>query len=308
MKVVVPNKLTILSTTLEETDATDAALWSASTTYTAGQRVRYNHVLYESLLDGNRGNQPDGKWSGLDAKWKKIGATNAWKMIDEFVDTQSLAPLGQNLSFCVPFSRADSFAFLNVAGRIASAKVYDLDEDEDNQLLFDSGLGLIKDIYHLSLYEYNYSPVVSEQNSTTTGLPMPINGKLCVEMEPGGDGYAGLGLVIVGREYTLGLTEYDVELGFTDYSRKETDEFGVTTFVRRSSTNHMSLPIYVVPDQVDFVMQKLAEVRGMACLWIGDNRDEGFKSLTVYGWLEDYRIVFEGPNECHLSLEIQGLI
>lgn len=308
MKVIIPNKLSLLSSSLSETDAVDGVVWNASTTYAKGQLVRHDHVSYESLDDNNKGNIPSETYSGISARWKKKDATVPYRMIDDFVETQSRGNLNENLTFCIPFSRADSFAFLNVAGIVANVVIYDLDEPEDQQIIFDSGLGLIKDIFHFSLYEYNYSPVVSEQSSTTTGLPMPINGKMCVEIEPGGDGYAALGHVIAGRQYSLGATEFEAELGFTDYSRKTTDEFGVTTFVRRSSASRMSLPIYLHPDYADFVQQKLAEVRGMPCLWVGENFDNNFSCLTVYGWLEDFRLTFTGPNEVHLMLEIQGLI
>lgn len=308
MKVIVPNELSLLSCSIAESDTVDAPLWDAGKTYSQGQKVRYNHVIYESLLDGNKNNAPDTQWSGVEAKWKKMEATLPWKMLDDYVETQTRAPLEQNLSFCVPFNRADSFAFLNLEGSTARVRVYDDDEPDGEEVIYDQETNLIADIWHLSLYEYNYLPITSIKHLTVTDLPQVFSGRLCVDIDPGTGATAAIGHVVAGKAYKLGYTQYGAELGFTDYSRKITDEFGVTTLVRRSFASRESLPVYLHPDQMDYVAGILQEVRGRPCVWIGDNGDYGHKSLTVYGWLEDFRMVCEGPNENQLSLEIQGLI
>ena len=59
---------------------------------------------------------------------------------------------------------------------------------------------------------------------------------------------------------------------------------------------------------MDYVCQTLESMRGTPCVWIGDNSDDGHQCLTIFGWLEDFRMVCEGPNEIQMSLEIQGLI
>ena len=327
MKLIMPNKLELLSCSISESDAVDGALWSASTTYSAGQKVRYNHVIYESLLDGNRNNKPDGEWSGLDAKWKKVDATLPWKMLDDFVETQTVAPENETLQFCVPFKNGDAFALLNTQGIVAKVKITDLDADgsikdisahslyeynyeelQGNEILLKKDYILLADIFHHSLYEYNYFPFRNIENIAATGIASPANGTLCVEIESCEGHSAAVGHVIVGRAYELGLTKYGAEIGFTDYSRKETDEFGVTRLVRRSYAKRISPELYLHPNQKDYVVSLLHEARGLPCLWIGDNIDNGYQSLTTYGWLEDFRLVCEGPNEDVLSLEIQGLI
>lgn len=312
MKVIIPNELTLLSCSIAESDAEDGDPWAIGATYAKGAKVRHEHVIYTSLDDGNVGNDPSKTWSGTDARWKKVGATMPWRMLDAFVETQSRASKGENLAFCVDFNRADAFALLNMEGFAAHASIHDLDETDDNGepvAIWEGELDMMRDIFHLSLFEYNYSPLSCVRQFARTDLPMPINGRLCVELEPGSQDFeAAIGHVVAGRQHTLGWTKYDVELGFTDYSKKLVDEFGVTTLVRRSFASTASLPLYLHPDQMDYVAETLASVRGIPCLWLGDNADQGHQSLTVYGWLEDFRMVVAGPNEIQLALEIQGLI
>lgn len=304
MRVIVPNELTLLSCSVAETDATDGTVWNATTAYSLNAKVRHNHVSYSSLSNDNKGMNPADSWSGALAAWKKLGATTPYRMIDAYVETQTSS--NGNLSFRVPYNSADSFALLNLTGEKARIRIYDNDDPED-PVFFDETISLIEDIFHLSLWEYNYLPIVNIRNYAKTDMPQIVNGELFVEIYAAGD-RAAVGHVVVGRGQELGWTRYGAELGFTDYSRKNVDEFGVVTLVRRSYAHRAILPVYLHPDQMDYVASVLAGLRGMPALWIGDNSTQGHSSLTIYGWLEDFRMTCEGPNENQLTLEVQGLI
>ena len=308
MKVIVPNKLTLNQCSVAETDAVDGVAWSSSTTYSKGAMVRYNHVSYKSLDDGNSGNNPANTWSGEEAKWQKIGATMPYRMLDEYVETQTEAPAGAPLTFTVPFNRATSFALLNLQGANARVVITDTDEDPD-EILLDEEFSLLTDIGQLSLFDYYFEPLSSLESFIRTEMPLALTGTLHVELYPGDDTIqAKIGHVIVGRARYLGMTKYDAEVGITDYSRKTTDEFGVTTLVRRSFAKTASLPLYLHPDSSDSVTKVLQDIRATPCVFQGDNMDSGYAALTMYGWLEDWRHVFAGPNEVELNLDIQGLI
>ena len=305
MKVIKPNTLELLGCSVAESDDVDGVAWDEATTYSQGQKVRHEHVSYESLADSNKGNKPSETWSGTEAKWKKLGATLPWRMLDDFVETSTAAPEGQKLTFSVPFSRANAFCLLNLQG--ASVKVTVLGDGD--VVDFEETYEIIKDIDGFSLYSYDYDLIESIDSLVNTEIPISIYGKLSVEIDPGGPGsVASVGHVIAGRARTLGQTLYDVEVGITDYSKKETDPFGVTTFVRRSYAKRASLELYLHPSQSDFVAATLQELRATPSLWIGDNVDNGYTALTIYGWVEDWRSVYTGPNEQQLSVDIQGLI
>lgn len=306
MKVIVPNKdLKLLNSSIEETDAADGTAWDASATYAAGAKVRHEHIRYESLADNNKGNNPAETYSGTNAKWKPLGATMPYLMLDEYVETQTVGKEGQVLSFTVPFNRATAFALLNVEGYTARVTVSD---DEDGEEYYASEYFLIRDISAFSLWEYNYTPIESRINLVVTDIPMPITGTMQVEIDPGEGSIARLGLVVVGLQQMLGKTQYGAEVGITDYSFKQVNDFGVATLVRRSYADTMSLPLYLHPNRMDYVGRILKDIRTTPCVFVGDNRDEGHQSLTVYGWVEDWRSVYSGPNEQALTLEIQGLI
>lgn len=304
MKVIKPNALELLECSVAESDDVDGVAWGETSTYSQGQKVRYEHVSYESLADSNKGNKPSETWSGTDAKWKKIGATMPWRMLDDFVETQTEGEEGQPLTFTVPFSRATAFALLNIEGATVHVTVV----DDDEGVFFERTYQVVKDIGDFSLYAYNFDEIEAIDALLATDIPMPISGTLAVEIDPGSGATASVGHVIVGRARDIGKTKYDAEVGITDYSKKSIDDFGVTSFVKRSYAKVASFELYLHPTQSDFVASVLQELRATPALWIGDNTDTGYTALTIFGWIEDWRSVYTGPNEQQLSVDIQGLI
>ena len=305
MKVVIPNALELLSCSVSESDAVDGAEWVSSATYGKGDKVRHLHYSYESLAAENIGNNPAETYQGISAKWKPLGATMPWRMLDDKIETQTVGTEGQPLSFSVPFNRATALGLLNIVGGGVDVTVTDTD---DGEVLFEQSYTLVRDISEFSLWEYNYTYIEAAESLVISSIVMPITGVLSVTVTPGESEAPAVGKVIVGREHFVGLTLYDAEVGELDYSKKETNELGITTFVRGSYASELSLPIYLHPDRADAVKALMRDVRARPCLWLGDNRDYGYESLILYGWKEDFRNRFAGPNECSFSLDLQGLI
>lgn len=301
-----PNTLTLLTCSVAENDATDGVVWSAGTTYSAGQKVRHNHKTYSSLASGNAGNNPETSSSGTEAKWMPVGATMPWRMLDDYVESQTVGAEGKPLTFSVPFNRATAFGLLNVEGATCTVRV----EDDEEGVYYEETVDLVKDISGFSLFEYNYSLIQTVDTVVRVDLPMPITGTLHVSLDPGGEGsVAKVGHVVVGRGIDIGATLYGASVGRTDYSVKETNDFGQTTLIRRSSAGYVKCELYHHPNRADFIAKTLDDLRSRPVLWMLNNPlKTNHSSLVVYGWIEDWKTVFEGPNEQELSLEIQGMI
>ncbi|KHA63442.1 hypothetical protein [Sphingomonas sp. Ant20] len=59
----------------------------------------------------------------------------------------------------------------------------------------------------------------------------------------------------------LGTVETAPTIGVIDYSRRVTDEFGVTTVVQRGFARRMTVRLAVPFDDVDTIQRQLAELR-----------------------------------------------
>jgi hypothetical protein len=108
-----------------------------------------------------------------------------------------------------------------------------------------------------------------------------------------------------GEVIALGKTETSPTIGITDYSRRVTDDFGVTTVVERGFARRMSVRIAVPFDQVDALQQRLAALRATPALWIADER---FASLSVRGFYKDFALDLAVPPVSYCTLTVEGLL
>ena len=306
-KVIEPNTLTLTACSVAESDAVDGVTWNSTTTYALDALVRYNHVRYKSLAASNVGKDPsvEANNSGTAAVWRKLGATGPYKMLDDFVETQTVGTAGTPLTFTVPFDHANSFALLNLSADTVTVKI--TDGTGGDGVLFENTYGLVSDISSLSLYEYSFSRIKQTSSIIATDIAYGVGGTMEVTINASAQAPA-IGHVVVGVAHNIGITKMDAESRITDYSKKTVDDFGVATLVKRSFAQRTSLPLYLHPDQSDYVAGIFTSLRARPCVWIGDNNDDGYNALTVYGWIEDWRSVYSGPNEQQLSVDIQGLI
>ena len=306
MKIVKPAEMTLLSCSISETDAVDGVVWSASTTYSQGDKVRYNHVSYKSLENNNTNHRPDLNWVGENAYWQKLTATMPYRMLDDYQETQTVAPVGQDLTFSVSFTLANSFAFMNIHGGSMEIEITD-----SETTLYSETVDLVDDITSLSLWEYYFLPITTSITDpfVNTELPLCINATLNVTIHPAGSAdQVALGHVVVGRYQYVGETKYGADIGLIDYSRKDVDAFGYVNFVRRSYSKNASINLFLPPILVNNVTKFLSEIRATPVLFCCGNSDNGFEALSIYGWIENWRTVYVGPKENELTVEIQGLI
>lgn len=302
MKVIKPNELTLLSTSVPENDA---PAWSASSTYSKGTTILYMHRLYKSLKDGNNGKKPTEHVDGTESWWQDTGASNAWKMFDEALSSQTTVTGDgeKKITFSVKFNDASGFALLNITGVHAIATVT---EEGDTEPYWSKEYNLLNPVS--DWWEWFFEDQAFEHDLTASGIPPT---KRCVlKIVFTGSHLAGIGHFTHGKEREVGATLYGVSASLKSYSKKETDEFGNTRLVRRRNAKRTSGELYTHPRNADAVYGLLAELENVPALWIGDNRDTekgGHQALTVFGWIEEFHEAFNGPNDTRISITIQGL-
>jgi hypothetical protein len=102
----------------------------------------------------------------------------------------------------------------------------------------------------------------------------------------------------------LGKVEATPTIGIIDYSRRVTDDFGVTTIVEREFARRMSLKLALPSDAVDGLQRTLADLRAIAARWVADAR---FQSLSVRGFYKDFSIDLATSSISYCTLTVEGL-
>lgn len=105
-------------------------------------------------------------------------------------------------------------------------------------------------------------------------------------------------------EIELGTVEVTPTIGIIDYSRRVTDEFGVTTVVPRGFARRMSVRLALPFENVDGVQRSLADLRATPAKWIADDR---FEWLSVEGFYKDFDLDLALPPLSYCTLTVEGL-
>ncbi|PZQ21241.1 MAG: hypothetical protein DI569_12495 [Sphingopyxis macrogoltabida] len=264
---VVDDDVLVTSTVPEN----DYPVWSAGLTYALGNRVidHAAHRIYESAIDGNIGHDP----ADLAGQWIDIGPTNRWAMFDQALGSLTEAA-GSIVVTLNPVDPIDAIALLDVTA--TSVRV--------------QGVG----------YDQSLAPAVAA--GAVSFLDMPETAST-LTITISGPGTVSVGTLLIGKLVGLGTTEASPTAAITDYSRKETDDFGEVTVVERAWAKRMEVRALISTASVDLVAARIANVRATPALWIGD---AALESLAIYGFFKDFSIEVD-EHVSTLALSIEGL-
>ncbi|KQO52341.1 hypothetical protein ASF14_20470 [Sphingomonas sp. Leaf257] len=107
-----------------------------------------------------------------------------------------------------------------------------------------------------------------------------------------------------GERFALGEVEASATVGIIDYSRRVTDDFGVTTVVQRGFARRMSVRLAVPSDDASALQRRLADLRATSARWIADDR---FDWLSPTGFYKDFDIDMAVPPLSYCTLSVEGL-
>lgn len=264
------------------TFAQPVADWVAGTTYATGNTVHVSGRLYESLVDANTGNAP----AANPTKWLDVGPSNVFACLDQAVSTPSTgsAPV-QAFAIKLP-SNVSACALMAVTGVRAYVAV-------------NNAIG--------SISSQSTTRLSSVNGSTTAALTGFEPGQY-VSVWIDGETTVSIGEFIAGTFHQLGATQYGHSFSITDYSRKDTDEFGTTTFVKRATAKRMSASVLVPKSNYNNVVQLMEAITSTPTVWIASDDTDYSAGAIVYGNWADFDLEIAYPTENLCNLEIQGLI
>lgn len=250
--------------------------YSAITTYNTGERVVQGTRRYESLVDGNVGNTPPAE------QWLDIGATNQFACIDQKVGIASVGS-GPLQTFALKlFGPANAAGFVGLQGTKVHVAFNDL-----NGTIYTASSSAMQSA--LALVAHPGGTIVS----------------VCVENTAGD---VKVGEFIAGPYVDIGDTQYGASMSITDYSRKDTDEFGTTTFVERPFAKRVSAQVMVKKSNYSTTVKLFEAIRARPTVFVMTDDADYSDGMVVYGNCSDFDIQIAYPNENLLDIEIQGLI
>ena len=301
MKVIRP--ITIDTPKVVSSSATEEyEVWVSGKTFAKGGRVVFSEIVYESLLDGNLGKQPDTHPND----WLAAGASNKMSMFDLQVNTQTKAQETLTVKFA-PGKPFDAVAFLNLVGKHANLTVrdgvggqvvYTADTDLDNNSL------KVINWYTYFFEDFDFRSEVIFQN-----IPPYSTGVVEITLSSGTGEPVAIGSTSVGTITDLGSTQYGLSFGIRDFSVKEfNSDFGTVKFVERAFSKRMNANLLIANERLNYITNVLQSLRAVPTLYIGTDCDPKYTVTAVFGFVKDWNVEIPYYNHSLISVEINGLI
>lgn len=271
--------------------------WVSGTSYTALGRVIYQHKIYQRIVTGAGTTPPD-----LDqVNWLDDGYTNRYRMFDNTLSSVSSKTGGIEIKL-TPNQIVNGIALLNVNASTVRVVMNDPVEgvvyDKTKELRLSSNV--------IDYYSYFFAPLLSENLETAIFLDLPSKPTATITIYvSSGAGLAEVGEVVYGVQSIVGRTNYGTAIGITSYSRKDTDEFGRVTVVKRKNSKYADYDIDIDNNNLSIVQRLFSEIDSVPCVFIG-NPD--MEELVVYGFYKEFKATISFPKVSKCTLRVEGLI
>lgn len=297
MKVVRP--VTVTPAMIKSSNLTEAhPSWASGTTYSIGQRVTFDLKTWESLTNSNLNNNP----STSPTHWVLIGTSNTFALFDGQISSTSTR--SSSITVTVEIGASDVISFLNLIGSRVDVTVRD---SLGGNIIYQASQSLQGDTV-IDWYQYFFFDYLSQRSQAVfQSIPtefLTAHATFTIT----GTGTVSVGAVVFGRSVDLGSTQYGASAGIIDYSRKETDTFGNTTFVRRNFSKRMQANVMVNNPNLNRVQRLLYDIRSTPTLWLGTDDPTYEEATVVYGFYKDFSTSISYPTMSLCNLEIEGLI
>lgn len=267
--------------------------YSAGTTY-AVDAVVYDpstHLVHKSMVDANKGNA----LSDL-SKWTKGIATNRWRMFDELNNTQTENP-EEILVVVSPGTIGEGLYLGNVQA----------DEVRISQTDFVEGVvsrevtPLVASSGGSSYYDWSFRPAYYKDYFVTQSMLPYADALVTISIRKAG-GIAKCGMCQLGPVDEFGPSLYGLSAEGKDYSSTLFEMDGTSTTILRPYAKRMNVDVRVDNDQIDYIQQRLFQLRQKLIVWIGGP----YGATAVCGRYESFKIVIPGLLKSDMALQIGG--
>jgi len=288
---------------LETTNVPDSGYpaWVNTKTYSKGDRVYLiaDNVVYESLQDNNTGQNPaeiNSTW------WLMMRLDNRWAAFDISTSTLTKNPNKINYLF-KPGVAITAVAVLNIYDATdVTVTVYNGTKTQGD-IVYQKTTDVEMIQQTSGWWEFFYGQKVAPTQVILQDLPSYPNCQIDVTINGGAD--LSIGGIVLGRPLHFGLgVKLGARVGILDYSRKETNEFGDVTLIKRAFAKRASFDMMVRKNEVDPLQQFLANIRSTPVLWVGATE---YEALTIVGYYKTFDILISYPEYSLVEFEIEGL-
>ena len=256
-------------------------------------------MIYESLQNSNLNKTP-----GLNPTWwLDRGATNRFAMFDNVIGTSTVATTSLTVVYA-PGAIFNSIALINLDAAVIKITIRD---GLSGPIVYENIAG-VTGSQSYSWYDYFFNdPLLKRTQIIFSDIPPYLNAHVTLELTNSVGMNVSLAQLLVGDLVSLGKTEYGASAGIVDYSIKQTDEFGTTTFVKRAFSKRLNASFNIENSNLNRVQSYLYTLRATPAVWIASDEVRFEETLIVYGFYKDFSTEISYPTFSKCNIEIESL-
>jgi len=281
-------------------------VWNSDDTYSVLSIVQssLSNRKYKAIQDIPAGIDPVvdvNVTTGIGTYWYDIEATNYFKAFDEL--GSSVCSNENEIYYKFQTSDIDILYLGNISAN--SVRVVVTNSDEDTILLDSTYDTTSRDIY--DWYDWTYNPIEFD-NNFFANIPMAFNTTLEIYIT-NTNSIASVGHIAFGRGVNAGLTLLGPAptISKRGVTSKTRDEWGNIVTRKKARYSRMTISCIFDSFSVDIIENRLEKFVDTPLIVVGDERDDGYKSLVIYGELKDHNMPI-GISKTEYKLEIEGYL
>lgn len=286
--------LTITPAMVVATDVPEAdyAAYAAGTTYALGDRVIYDHGIYQSLAASNIGNTP----STTPAKWVFVSATNRFKLFDLVNSSQTAK--ASSMSYTLrPVTIVTAIGAVNLTS-VFTIRVRVISDAYG--LVYDKTITRTRRPPGSGWWNWFYGRRSESLASYYEDLPSFADAQIIVDFTGLAD--MAVGTLLVGQvsRWAIGPLP-GTGLGFNDYSQIKENQWGDVEIVPGKVAKRVSFNLKLTEQEADSFPDFIEAIGSRPCLWIGKKRN---RDIIVFGFKTEFEFLYDiGISNCSLSIK-----
>jgi len=264
-------------------------VWDSSATYSTKDMVQVNGTtnrIYEAVQNVPAGVNPVDDvdaTTGIGTYWFGRGATNYMRPFDELESSQ--CKNADSIYYKFGISDIDLILFENMS-KVDSIRIV-VTNNPNSEVLMDKTVNnLTREVY--DWFDWTYAPAEFGR-SYFTRLPLSYDATLEVYLNNTGS-TVKVGHIAYGRSknYGLSLINPNPVSSMRGITSKRRDAYGNIITRRRARYKRMSISCVIDSTAVDLIEERLNALADTPAIFVGDEREGGYKALLIYGELRDH--------------------
>jgi hypothetical protein len=237
------------------------------------------------------------------AWWLKIGSTNTWKVFDAKVGSQTERTGSIYYELDVG-EIVEGIAFFNLDAISIDIVLTDPTEGE----VYNETIDLISTSNVFDGYSYCFAPFLVTKATTKTDIPPYGQATLEITINVESDTEtAKCGEIVLGRVRNFGSTEFGAGFEIIDYSRKDVDDFGNFSVVKRAFSKRIPMDVVIDNAVIAYLKQTLEDFRATPVVCVPTEATDLAGPFITYGYYRTAKTVVPYPNHSILTIEWEGL-